>query len=280
MVMIAICPFPKRLYCNFLQFGFVPCSGLMFALFFLYGQILCCFRQIAAHFGVALFLSWAVVVFRETDMDGTWMSDEGFARRVADAVSALAAGGGVLLVDDADRENEGDLIFAASEMTVEQMALMIRSCSGIVCLCMESDAARRLALPPMVSRNTSRFGTAFTVSVEASRGVTTGVSAADRLTTVRAAIADGAVPDDLARPGHVFPLVSRENGVLSRGGHTEGSVDLVKLAGLPPFAVLCELMNADGTMARLPQIEAFSRVHGFPVVSVADVVAVRRRMRA
>lgn len=186
-------------------------------------------------------------------MDGAWMSDEVFARRVAAAVSSLAAGGGVLLVDDADRENEGDLIFAASGMTVEQMALMIRSCSGIVCLCMEADAAR---------------------------GVTTGVSAADRLTTVRAAIADGAAPDDLARPGHVFPLVARENGVLSRRGHTEGSVDLVKLAGLQPFAVLCELMNADGTMARLPQIEAFSRAHGFPVVSVADVVAVRRRMRA
>ena len=118
------------------------------------------------------------------------------------------------------------------------------------------------------------------LSVERVRGVTTGVSAADRLTTVRAAIADGAAPDDLARPGHVFPLVARENGVLSRRGHTEGSVDLVKLAGLQPFAVLCELMNADGTMARLPQIEAFSRAHGFPVVSVADVVAVRRRMRA
>ncbi|EEO27618.2 3,4-dihydroxy-2-butanone-4-phosphate synthase [Oxalobacter paraformigenes] len=196
--------------------------------------------------------------------------------RIAGAIRALVAGKGVLLADDENRENEGDLVFAAEKMTVSQMALMIRECSGIVCLCMEKEAAKRLGLPPMTRHNTSRYGTAFTVSIEAARGITTGVSAADRIATIQTAISPGAAPEDLTRPGHVFPLVARENGVFARAGHTEGSVDLMKLAKLSAFAVLCELMNEDGTMARMPEIAAFSEKHGFPVVTIADIRAYRQ----
>lgn len=191
--------------------------------------------------------------------------------RVERAMEALRAGKGILLVDDESRENEGDLIFAASRMSVEDMALMIRACSGIVCLCLTADKARSLGLSPMVEHNTSRYGTNFTVSIEAARGVTTGVSAHDRLKTIRMAVADDCKPTDLAHPGHVFPLVARAGGVLERDGHTEGSVDLVTLAELPPYAVLCELTNADGTMARLPEVVSFAEAHGFPVVAVCDI---------
>lgn len=191
--------------------------------------------------------------------------------RVERAMEALRAGKGILLVDDESRENEGDLIFAASRMSVEDMALMIRACSGIVCLCLTADKARSLGLSPMVEHNTSRYGTNFTVSIEAARGVTTGVSAYDRLKTIRTAVADDCKPTDLARPGHVFPLVARAGGVLERDGHTEGSVDLVTLAELPPYAVLCELTNADGTMARLPEVVSFAEAHGFSVVAVCDI---------
>lgn len=197
------------------------------------------------------------------------------AMRVEQAVAALQAGRGILLVDDEDRENEGDLIFSASRMQVEDMALMIRACSGIVCLCLTPEKALDLDLPQMVRHNTSRYGTAFTVSIEAAQGVTTGVSAADRIVTIRAAIAPGSVPEDLARPGHVFPLVARSNGVFERNGHTEGSVDLMRLAQMPPYAVLCELTNDDGSMAKLPEILDFARIHGFPVVTVADIKAYR-----
>lgn len=199
-------------------------------------------------------------------------------RTLGAVCAALRAGGGMVLVDDVDRENEGDLVFPAASMTVGQMALMIRACSGIVCLCLEEAAARRLALPPMVADNTSRFRTAFTVSIEAVHGVTTGVSAADRITTIRTAIAPEAKPADLCRPGHVFPLVARENGVLARRGHTEGSLDMMKLAGFPPFAVLCELMHDDGTMMRLPALAAFAQRHGFPLVRIADIVAWRQAL--
>ena len=180
-------------------------SGFMFACRFAERANSVLFPANRQSFFRLVFLTVAPCVCLAYSMLDEGMCGEVSARRMPAAVSALAAGGGVSLVDDADRGNESDPVSAASEMTVGQLALMIRSCSGIVCLCMEADAARRLALPPMVSRNTRRFGTAFTVSVEAARGVTTGVSAADRLSTVRAAIADGAAPDDLARPGHVFP---------------------------------------------------------------------------
>lgn len=201
-----------------------------------------------------------------TDLDG----------RIAAALAATRAGIPVILLDDFDRENEADLIVAAEKLTVETMALMIRECSGIVCLCLSDDKVRSLDLPPMAPENGSRYGTPFTVSIEARHGVTTGVSAADRVATIRAAIARNARPDDLVRPGHVFPLRATPGGVLSRAGHTEGSVDLSKLAGLQPAAVLCELMNADGTMMRGEQIERFAAERGFPILTIAELIQWRR----
>lgn len=200
--------------------------------------------------------------------------------RVERALLALQAGLGVLVVDDEDRENEGDLIYAAESLTSAQMALMIRECSGIVCLCITDELARRLELPPMVVDNSSKNQTAFTVSIEAKEGVSTGVSAADRVTTVKAAIADGARAADLARPGHIFPLKAQPGGVLSRRGHTEGTVDLMKLAGLRPAGVLCELTNEDGSMARLPEIVAFGKRHDMPVLTIEDIVQYRRELLA
>ncbi|GAB0148730.1 MULTISPECIES: 3,4-dihydroxy-2-butanone-4-phosphate synthase [Marichromatium] len=197
--------------------------------------------------------------------------------RVANAIAALRAGSGVLLVDDEDRENEGDLIFPAETIEPAQMALLIRECSGIVCLCLEEARLRQLELPMMVEDNTSRNGTAFTVTIEAREGVTTGVSAADRVTTIRTAIAPNARPEDLARPGHVFPLRARPGGVLARRGHTEGTVDLMRLAGFTPAGVLCELTNPDGTMARLPEIVDFALRHQMPVLTIEDLVAYRQR---
>lgn len=197
------------------------------------------------------------------------------AERVEKGLDALRDGRGVLVTDDEDRENEGDLIFAAESLTQDKMAMLIRECSGIVCLCLTEERVRSLALPMMVERNSSRFKTAFTVSIEAARGVTTGVSAADRVTTIKAAIADDARPEDLHRPGHIFPLKSRAGGVLERPGHTEATVDLMRLAGLKPYGVLCELTNPDGTMARLPEIVAFAEGHRFPVLTVDDLMKYR-----
>jgi 3,4-dihydroxy 2-butanone 4-phosphate synthase len=153
--------------------------------------------------------------------------------------------------------------------------MLLRECSGIVCLCMTPDKARDLELPLMVKHNTSRFGTSFTISIEASSGVTTGVSAADRVATVKAAVADQAGPGDLRRPGHIFPIVASPGGVLKRKGHTEATVDLARLAGLRPYGLLCELMNSDGTMARLPEIMLFAEKHAIPVTTVSDVVEYR-----
>lgn len=196
--------------------------------------------------------------------------------RVQQALVAMREGTPVILMDDFDREDEADLIIAAERITDRTMALLIRECSGIVCLCLPDETLQRLDLPAMVDSNESRYGTAFTVSIEAKQGVTTGVSAADRVTTIRAAIADGAQPEHLARPGHVFPLRARPNGVLERRGHTEGSVDLARLAGLKPAGVLCELMNEDGTMMRGEQITRFAALHGMPVLTIEDIVAYRR----
>jgi 3,4-dihydroxy 2-butanone 4-phosphate synthase len=195
--------------------------------------------------------------------------------RVEQALNALRNGQGILVTDDEDRENEGDLIFAAESLTEAQMAMLIRECSGIVCLCLPDETVRALDLPMMVENNTNRNRTAFTVSIEAASGVTTGVSASDRVTTVLAAIADGARPEDLHRPGHVFPLRARPCGVLERRGHTEATVDLARLAGLKPCGVLCELTNPDGTMARLPEVVTFALRHGMPVVTVDDLVQYR-----
>lgn len=191
------------------------------------------------------------------------------------AIAAFRDGRAVVLLDDHDRENEADLIVPATTMTETQMALFIRECSGIVCLCLDDARVRRLDLPPMVARNESRHGTAFTVSIEARQGVSTGVSARDRLTTIRAAVAADARPEDLARPGHIFPLRAHSQGVLGRRGHTEGSVELARLAGFPPAAVLCELMNADGSMMRGAATEAFAAAHGFPLLSIAELVRYR-----
>lgn len=196
--------------------------------------------------------------------------------RVEKALYALRNGQGVLVTDDEQRENEGDLIFPAESLTEDQMAILIRECSGIVCLCLTDEKVRALALPMMVEKNSSRFQTAFTVSIEAANGVTTGVSAADRVTTVRAAIADHAKPEDLSRPGHVFPLRACPGGVLERQGHTEATVDLMRLAGLRPYGVLCELTNPDGTMARLPEIIAFAKKCNLSVLTVDDLVNYRK----
>ncbi|QKJ88717.1 3,4-dihydroxy-2-butanone 4-phosphate synthase [Paramixta manurensis] len=210
-------------------------------------------------------------------MNQTLLSEFGTPeQRVERALAALRAGAGVMVLDSEDRENEGDMIFAAETMTVEQMALTIRHGSGIVCLCITEERRQQLDLPMMVENNTSSFGTGFTVTIEAAQGVTTGVSAQDRITTIRTAIADDAKPTDLSRPGHVFPLRAREGGVLTRGGHTEATIDLVSLAGFKPYGVLCELTNDDGTMAHAPEAVEFAKQHAMPVVTIEDLVAYRR----
>ncbi|ENY5167519.1 TPA: 3,4-dihydroxy-2-butanone-4-phosphate synthase [Vibrio parahaemolyticus] len=195
--------------------------------------------------------------------------------RVENALIALKEGRGVLLLDDEDRENEGDIIYSVEHLTNEQMALMIRECSGIVCLCLTDAQADKLELPPMVVNNNSANQTAFTVSIEAKVGVTTGVSAADRVTTIKTAANPHAKPEDLARPGHVFPLRARPGGVMTRRGHTEGTIDLMQMAGLQPAGVLCEVTNPDGTMAKAPEIVAFGRLHNMPVLTIEDMVAYR-----
>lgn len=196
-------------------------------------------------------------------------------QRVENALDALYSGRGVLVLDDEDRENEGDMIFAAENMTVEQMALTIRHGSGIVCLCLTEERRQQLALPMMVERNSSHYQTAFTITIEAAAGVTTGVSAADRLTTIRTAIKDDAKPSNLNRPGHVFPLRAQPGGVLARGGHTEAAVDLTTLAGLKPAGVLCEVTNDNGTMAHAPEIVAFAYRYNMPVLTIDDLVIYR-----
>lgn len=198
--------------------------------------------------------------------------------RVEKALAALLAGEGVLVVDDEDRENEGDLIYSAEHLTPRQMALMIRECSGIVCLCLTDERVAKLGLPPMVANNNSANQTAFTISIEAREGVTTGVSAADRVTTIKTAVAEDAGAEDLCHPGHVFPLRARPGGVLERRGHTEATVDLMKLAGLAPAGVLCELTNLDGSMSRLPEIVTFAEKHDMVVLTVEDIVEYREAM--
>ena len=195
--------------------------------------------------------------------------------RVLNAINAFKNGNGVLVLDDEDRENEGDLIFPAETVTSEQMAKLIRYGSGIVCLCITDERCQQLDLPPMVEHNNSVNKTAFTVTIEAAQGVSTGVSAADRVTTIKAAIADNAEPTDLHRPGHVFPLRAANGGVLTRRGHTEASVDLARLAGFKPAGVICEITNDDGTMARAPEIVEFAKKFGYVVLTIGDLVEYR-----
>jgi 3,4-dihydroxy 2-butanone 4-phosphate synthase len=225
----------------------------------------------------ALILVLPKLIFRSFTMNQTLLAQFGDSfTRVENALEALQRGNGVLVTDDEARENEGDLIFAAESIDTTQMATLIRECSGIVCLCLPGEKIEALGLPMMVEHNSSHFSTAFTVSIEAARGVTTGVSAADRVQTVKAAIAPDAQPADLCRPGHVFPLRARPGGVLERPGHTEATVDLMRLAGLSLYGVLCELTNPDGSMARMPEIVTFARRHDMPVLTVEDLVAYRR----
>ncbi|MFZ7109007.1 3,4-dihydroxy-2-butanone-4-phosphate synthase [Avibacterium avium] len=195
--------------------------------------------------------------------------------RVEKAIEAFKQGNGVLVLDDEDRENEGDLIFPAQTIEPAQMAKLIRYGSGIVCLCLSDEICQQLDLPPMVQNNTSVNKTAFTVTIEAAEGVSTGVSAADRVTTIKAAVADNAKPQDLHRPGHIFPLRATEGGVLKRRGHTEASVDLAVLAGYKPAAVICEITNDDGTMARTPEIIKFAQEFAYPVMTIEDLVQYR-----
>ncbi len=196
---------------------------------------------------------------------------------VEEAIQELRQGRMIILVDDEGRENEGDLTMAAEFVTPEAINFMAKYGRGLICLSLDSGIADRLDLPLMVRDNTSQFGTGFTVSIEAKRGVTTGISAADRAVTIRTAIAEDTKPGDLARPGHVFPLRAREGGVLVRTGQTEGSVDLCRMAGLRPGGVICEVMNDDGTMSRRPQLEAFAREHGIRICTIADLIAYRMR---
>jgi len=197
--------------------------------------------------------------------------------RLAAALTALRQGRPVIVSDDDDRENEADLILAADTLSVPEMARLIRDGSGIVCLCLTPAHAARLQLPPMVPDNRSRYGTAFTVSIEAAHGVSTGVSATDRVTTIRAAIQPQAQAADLARPGHVFPLIARPGGVLERRGHTEAAVELATLAGYSPAGVLCELMNPDGSMMRGAQLQAYAALHQLPMLTVAELAQWRQQ---
>ena len=203
------------------------------------------------------------------------MSTDPITRRVKQALSAIAAGKFVVVADSADRENEGDLILAAEKATPAALAFLVRHTGGIVCVALPGQRLRDLGLPLMVTENTESQGTAFTVSVDLKLGTTTGISAADRATTIRGLADPSTLAVDFLRPGHVFPLRAREGGVLKRPGHTEAAVDLARLAGLQPAGVLCEIMNDDGTMARGAALKAFAERHGLPFLTVADLIAYR-----
>mgnify|MGYP001825035925 CR=1 FL=1 len=194
---------------------------------------------------------------------------------IDEAIKEIREGRMVILVDDENRENEGDLCMAAELVTPEDINFMAKYGRGLICLAMSSEMIDRLDLPMMVDHNTSPYQTGFTVSIEARCGVTTGISAADRATTVRAAVADDAKPTDLVRPGHIFPLRARDGGVMVRVGQTEGSVDLARMAGLKSAGVICEVMDEDGTMARMPSLEKFSETHGVGICAIADLVEYR-----
>ncbi|PXX42166.1 3,4-dihydroxy-2-butanone-4-phosphate synthase [Aquitalea magnusonii] len=196
---------------------------------------------------------------------------------VEQAIAAIAAGGFAVVVDDTDRENEGDLIIAAEKITPQQMAFLVRYSSGVVCVALTGERLDQLQLPLMVSSNNESQRTAFTVTVDYLHGTSTGISAADRAATLRA-LADSRIPaSDFARPGHIFPLRYAPGGVLARPGHTEAALDLSRLAGLAPAGVLCEIVNDDGSMARRPELRNFARQHGLPIITIADLIAYRER---
>jgi 3,4-dihydroxy 2-butanone 4-phosphate synthase/GTP cyclohydrolase II len=199
---------------------------------------------------------------------------------VQDIVADMRAGKVVILVDEEDRENEGDLVLAAQHVSAEAINFMARFGRGLICLTLTREHCERLQLPPMVVRNGTKHGTAFTVSIEAAVGVSTGISAADRACTVRAAVAPHAQPDDLVQPGHIFPLQAVDGGVLMRAGHTEAGCDLAAMAGCAPAAVICEIMKDDGTMARLPDLQLFAAEHGLKIGTIADLIAHRSRVES
>ena len=194
---------------------------------------------------------------------------------VPELVAELAAGRMVILVDEEDRENEGDLVLAAEHVSAETINFMAKHGRGLICLTLTRERCEKLQLPPMAARNGTAHGTAFTVSIEAAEGVSTGISAADRARTVAAAVARDAVPADLVQPGHIFPLQAQDGGVLMRAGHTEAGCDLAAMAGCTPAAVICEIMNDDGTMARLPDLQVFAQQHGLKIGTIADLIAHR-----
>jgi 3,4-dihydroxy 2-butanone 4-phosphate synthase / GTP cyclohydrolase II len=196
---------------------------------------------------------------------------------IPELVAELAAGRMVILVDEEDRENEGDLVLAAEHVTPEAINFMARYARGLICLTLTRERCEHLRLPPMATRNGTQHGTAFTVSIEAATGVTTGISAADRARTIAVAVARDAQPADLVQPGHIFPLQAQDGGVLMRAGHTEAGCDLASMAGLTPAAVICEIMKDDGTMARLPDLEVFAREHGLKIGTIADLITYRSR---
>ncbi|HKB54482.1 MAG TPA: 3,4-dihydroxy-2-butanone-4-phosphate synthase, partial [Ramlibacter sp.] len=196
---------------------------------------------------------------------------------VDDIIADVRAGRMVILVDEEDRENEGDLVLAAEHVTPEAINFMARFGRGLICLTLTRKRCERLRLPPMATRNGDKKNTAFTVSIEAAEGVTTGISAADRARTVQAAVAKSAKAEDLVQPGHIFPLQAVEGGVLMRAGHTEAGCDLAAMAGLTPAAVICEIMKDDGTMARLPDLQLFAAQHGLKIGTIADVIEHRSR---
>jgi len=196
---------------------------------------------------------------------------------IEEAIKEIKAGRMVILVDDEDRENEGDLTIAAEKVTPELINFMAKYGRGLICLSMTGEKADTLDLPLMVENNTSQFHTGFTISIEARHGVTTGISAGDRATTILTAVADDAKPHDLVRPGHIFPLRAKKGGVMARAGQTEGSVDLARLAGLKPAGVICEIMNDDGTMSRMPELEKFGEEHNIGICTIADLIEYRMR---
>ena len=196
---------------------------------------------------------------------------------IEDIIADMAAGKIVILVDEEDRENEGDLILASDFVTADAINFMARFGRGLICLTLTKERCERLQLPPMTARNGDKKGTAFTVSIEAAEGVTTGISAADRACTVQAAVAKNAKPHDLVQPGHIFPLQAVDGGVLMRAGHTEAGCDLAQLAGCSPSSVICEIMNDDGTMARLPDLQLFAAEHGLKIGTIADLIEHRSR---
>jgi 3,4-dihydroxy 2-butanone 4-phosphate synthase/GTP cyclohydrolase II len=199
---------------------------------------------------------------------------------IEDIVADMRAGKVVILVDEEDRENEGDLILAADHVTAEAINFMAKFGRGLICLTLSRERCERLQLPPMTARNGDKKGTAFTASIEAAEGVTTGISAADRARTVQAAVARNAVPADLVQPGHIFPLQAVDGGVLMRAGHTEAGCDLAAMAGCSPASVICEIMNDDGTMARLPDLQIFAAEHGLKIGTIADLIAHRSRVES